>query len=1025
MPHATMSGRCRAFIGRRRTALVAIVAAGFVATVGPQTHAADFVREVAPILVARCLECHGGEQPAGGLRLLDEPGLRAGGDSGAVVVAGRAAESPLWQRVAADEMPPKHPLPAEEKAVLSRWIDAGAAWAGGPLDPFATSTPSRAGRDWWSLQPLREVVPPDDGVARPSAGNDTGPRPLHPIDAFVGRRLAEAGLRPAAAADPRTLLRRLSFDLVGLPPTPAALDAFAADPSEAAYLRIVDGLLASPAYGERWARHWLDVVRFGESDGFERNFVREHAWHYRDWVIRALAADMPYDEFVRMQLLGDRLVGGVEGAAATGFWVAGVHNTVVGGSERMKLLARQDELEEVLATLGQTFVGLTFHCARCHDHKFDPVSQREYYQLAAAISGLGFGDRDVPVPVEQDRLAAIDERLTAARRDLATLDATARRRVIAARDATPAAGPEPPPPLARWEFDGDLRDAVGDLHGTAVGAARTEDGALVLDGASFVTTPPLERDIAAKTLEAWVQLDDLAQRGGGVLSIETPDGVVFDALVFGEREPGRWLAGSNNFQRSGSFAGSDEVEAEGRPVHVAVVYRADGTIECYRDGLPYGQPTRVAPLQPFAAGRAEIVFGLRHRPPGGNRHLRGKIHRAAFHDRALSAAEVAASAAAAGVVVSSEELAAVLAPEERSRRDGLAALVASLTEARTEQAARARVRVHTLAPGPGAVTRLLGRGDPDLAGDVVPPGATAAIPGLPADFALPPDAPEAERRRRLADWITHADNPLFLRVAVNRVWHHHFGAGIVDTPSDFGFNGGRPSHPELLEWLAGEFRRHGQRLSWLHRLIVTSHAYRQASRPRDADPRGPAVDAENRLLWRGPSRRLEAEALRDAMLAVSGALEAGGGGPGFRDVSVTLNNGTTYYEPIDADGAGVLRRTIYRFSPRGSRSPLLETFDCPDPSATAPRRTVTTTPLQSLALFNDAFVLRMAEAFAGRVVGEVGADVPRQVTRAWWLALGRAPDGDERQLAERLVTDHGLPALCRGLFNVSEFVVID
>jgi hypothetical protein len=335
------------------------------------------------------------------------------------------------------------------------------------------------------------------------------------------------------------------------------------------------------------------------------------------------------------------------------------------------------------------------------------------------------------------------------------------------------------------------------------------------------------------------------------------------------------------------------------------------------------------------------------------------------------------------------------------------------------------VQVHTLTPGAGETVRVLGRGDPDAAGEIVAPGTTTAIASVAADFGLPPDASEAERRRRLADWITHEDNPLFARVVVNRVWHHHFGAGLVETPSDFGFNGGRPSHPDLLDWLAFEFRRHGQRLSWLHRLIVTSQTYRQASRPSDADPRGPAIDVDNRLLWHGPSRRLEAESLRDAMLAVSGALDETRGGPGFRDVSITLNSGTTYYEPLDTDVPGSLRRTIYRFGPRGSRSPLLETFDCPDPSATAPRRTVTTTPLQSLALLNDAFVFRMADAFASRVEREQGDDVTRQATRAWRLAIGRDPDDGERRLSERLVMDHGLAALCRGLFNVTEFVVVD
>jgi len=1011
-------GTCRAAARRPPAVVVAIVAAAWVAPLEAASPV-DFTRDVAPILVARCLECHGGSQPEGGLRLVDHDGLRRGGDTGPAIVPGASAASLLWQRVAADEMPPKHPLPAEEKDVLARWIDADAPWEGGALDLYSVSTATRAGRDWWSLQPLRHVVPPVSPTNDPATAWEA-----NPIDAFVAAKHREAGLRPAPEADPRTLLRRLTFDLVGLPPTPEQIDAFVADPSDDAYRSIVDTLLASPAHGERWARHWLDVVRFGESDGFERNFARDHAWHYRDWVIDAIAADMPYDRFVRMQLVGDLLVGGVDGAAATGFWVAGVHNTTVGGNPRMRRLAREDEVEEVLATLGQTFLGLTFHCARCHDHKFDPVTQREYYQLASAISGLGFGTRTVSIPDEQAKLAGLDRRLEDLRTDVAALDEAADRRVLASRKRG-TSGPAPPRPLARWDFEGDLRDSIGSLHGTAVGPARTERGALVLDGTSFVATPPVQTDVAEKTLEAWVRLGTLAQRGGAAIAIGTRDGVIFDALVFGEREPGRWMAGSNNFQRSGSFDGSDEAEAEHRPVHVAIVYRADGTIEGYREGRPYGRPTRIAPLQGFAPGDAEIVFGLRHRPAGGNRLLTGEIHRAAFYDRALSPAEIAASAAAAGESVSEAERTAVLTDSERLRRTALVGEIEDVSRKRAKLAALAAVQVHTLTPGAGETVRVLGRGDPDAAGEIVPPGTTTAIASVAADFGLPPDASEAERRRRLADWITHEDNPLFARVVVNRVWHHHFGAGLVETPSDFGFNGGRPSHPDLLDWLAVEFRRHGQRLSWLHRLIVTSHTYRQASRPSDADPRGPALDADNRLLWHGPARRLEAESLRDAMLAVSGALDDTRGGPGFRDVSITLNNGTTYYEPLDTDAPGTSRRTIYRFSPRGSRSALLETFDCPDPSATAPRRTVTTTPLQSLALMNDALVLRMADAFAARVEAEQTGDVSRQVARAWRLAIGREPDADERRLSERLVTAHGLEALCRGLFNVTEFVVID
>lgn len=993
---------------------------GASAAAGEDAGDGDFREQVAPLLVRRCLECHAGDSPEGSLRLVDATGLTAGGESGAAIVPGSAAESLLWQRVAADEMPPEHPLTADEKQVLAAWIDAGGRWDGGPLDLFAETTDARAGRDWWSLQPLAAVEPPQ---LTPSS--DAAAEPPSAIDAFVRARLADAGLRPAAEADPRTLVRRLFCDLVGLPPRPDQIDAFAANPSDDAYRTLVDELLASPAYGERWGRHWLDVVRFGESDGFERNFQREHAWPYRDWVIRALDDDMPYDEFVRRQLVGDQTVGGLDGAASAGFWVAGVHNTVVGGSERMRKLARQDELEEVLATVGQTFVGLTLNCARCHDHKFDPVSQREYYQLASAISGLGHGERTIEVPEEQAKLAAITARLAELREELARLDTAARQRVLAARDAHATPRPAPPRAIARWEFDGDLRDAVGTMHGQAVGNVRLEDGAVLLDGESFVETAPIDRDIREKTLEAWVQLETLDQAGGATMSLETLDGNVFDAIVFGEQEPRRWMAGSNTFTRTQSFAGSDEVEAVDRPVHVVTVYHEDGRIESYRDGLPYGQPVQPGPLQPFTAGNAEVLFGLRHRPAGGNRFLRGRLLQAALYDRALDADEVARATASGSEHVSEAELIAVLDEIEQTNRERLQAEIQALAEDRTTQAARATQTIYTLAPGGGEAMQVLARGDPDLAGELVAPGTTAAVPSLDASFELSPDAPEHERRLRLAAWITSPDNPLFFRVIVNRIWHHHFGTGLVETPSDFGFNGGRPSHPQLLDHLAVQFREHGQSLKWLHREIVTSATYRQASLPSATDPRGPEIDADNRLLWRGSPRRLEAEAIRDAMLAVAGVLEPTRGGPGFKDVSITLNSGTTYYEPLDVEGPAFFRRTIYRFSPRGSRPALLESFDCPDPSTTAPKRSVTTTPLQSLSLLNSPFVLRLAGRLAERVAREAGSEPVTQVDHAWRLAIGRLPSADERVLSLRLVEDHGLSALCRGLFNTTEFVVID
>lgn len=978
-------------------------------------HAADvnFQKDVVPLLAARCLECHSGDTAEAGLDLSTQSGFSEGGESGMPVSGDMLDESLLWKRIRDDEMPPKHPLSQREKNIFQKWIAAGATWQGGSIDRFQFSSDVRAGYDWWSLQPVRNVSPP-------STPNSNWPR--NGIDQFVLRKLTENQLAPTREAAPRVLIRRLYFDLIGLPPDPEVIDQFTADPSDAAYEAIVDQLLSSPRYGERWARHWLDVVRFGESNGFERNGPRTGFWYYRDWVIDSLNNDMPYDRFVRMQLIGDQLEPGPTGAAATGFLVAGVHNTTVGGSERMKKLARQDELEEVIAAIGQTFLGLTVNCARCHDHKFDPIRQTEYYQLIATISGMSHGERVERTMEEKQQLRKLSVELQQARTELAAFDREVKAAVLASRKNSKAPRPAPPKPLAQWNFDGDLNDSIGSVDGKLVGSATLKDGALVLDGKSYVETSVISSDLREKTLEAWVQVDPLDQRGGGVISLETPGGGVFDAIVYGEREKRKWMAGSNGFTRTDSFQGSEEMEASEEPVHVAIVYHADGTITGYRNGRPYGKSIRKAPLQHFAAGQSRVLFGLRHSPAGGNRFFTGRIHQASLYDRALSADAVAAAAGASTEYVSEQELVDWLSPEKREHRAALSSLVTTLTEQHQQAEAASNRSIYTMNPAKPTAIRFLTRGDIEQEGDLVSPGGVAAVSQVSADFGLSSDASDEERRRKLASWITSPDNPLFPRVIINRVWQYHFGRGLVITPSDFGFNGGQPSHPDLLDWLASDFRKNGLRLKSLHRLIATSSTYRQGS---DSQGPGGDVDTDNRLLWRKTPRRLEAEVIRDAILSVSGRLNPAMGGPGFQDVKLIPNNGTTYYEPFDADGAEYFRRTIYRFTPRGGRSALLDTFDCPDPATAAPRRTVTTTPLQALSLLNNFFVLRLSEYCAERVRQEAGHEPDQQIERVWKLTLGRAPDATEAIASRKLVEQHGLPALCRGLFNVNEFILID
>jgi hypothetical protein len=990
-----------------------------LATQQASADAPNFEQTVAPILMRRCLGCHSGGDAKGKLDLTRQATAFRGGESGAAIVAGEPDDSLLLQFVDSEEMPPNKPLPEAERGVLRAWIASGAKWTTEPLDPLQFSSDARAGRDWWSLQPVKQIEPPT------AASLKSPNRVRNPIDAFVLAKLEVSGLTFSPDADPRALVRRLYIDLIGLPPSPEVVASFVADPSAEKYAAIVDELLASPHYGERWGRHWLDIARYGESHGFERNDPRTNAWPYRDWVIDALNADMPYDKFAQLQLAGDIVSPGPEGSAAVGFLVAGVHNTVVGSSERMKLLARQDELEEIAGAVGQTFLGLTINCARCHDHKFDPVTAQEYYQFIAALDGVQHGERDVIGPDASVELAQLQAALQQHEQALAKIDTDARAAILAARKQQNASEKitDAPEPFAAWEFDGDLRDTQGRLHGEAHGGARIENGALVLDGrAAYVSTTPVVQAITEKTLAAWVQLDNLDQRGGGVISLETPDGVTFDAIVYGEREPRRWMAGSNFFQRTQSFGGVDETIAAGEPVHLAIVYSRDGTITAYRNGMSYGQPYKSSVAE-FAADKSRIIFGMRHSPAGGNKMLAGKILRASFFDRALSAEDISALAGVSGDYVSEKSIVAALTDALRASRVKLTSQIAESRSQIAKLQTSRKLKIYTVTAGKPGVMKIHLRGDVTEFGAEVSPSGVAAVAGEHADFGLAKNAPDAERRKKLAEWITHPNNPLFARVMVNRVWHHHFGAGLVETPSDLGFNGGMPSHPELLDWLAGQFRRGGYRLKSLHKLIVMSSAYRQSSSMNEA---AFAKDAGNRLLWRYSPRRIEAEVVHDAMLQISGTLNPERGGPGYIDVSITPNSGTTYYEPIDVGGPAFYRRTIYRFTPRGGRDAVLDTFDCPDPSSAAPRRSVTTTPLQALSLLNNNFVLKMSDALADRATREGDDDdAAAEIRRLWQLTLCREPDAAEQELSAKLVEKHGLPALARALFNANEFVVIE
>jgi Protein of unknown function (DUF1553)/Protein of unknown function (DUF1549)/Concanavalin A-like lectin/glucanases superfamily len=879
--------------------------------------------------------------------------------------------------------------------------------------------PKRAGLDWWSLRPITRPTPPTLSDLPPES---------NPIDAFVRAKLNDAKLRSAPSADKLTLIRRVTFDLTGLPPTPSEIDDYLADSSPTAYEKLIDRLLASPAYGESWARHWLDVVRYSESHGFEYDRLRDHAWRYRDYVIRSLNADKPYADFVREQIAGD-LISPVtrEGVIATGMLVAGPFDQAgqISASPTVRGKAREDELEDILGTVSQSFLGVTLNCARCHDHKFDPYTARDYYRLKAVFDGVFPGDRPAYTPdelkIREATAARLDHQLNEARSQIAALESAARLRVISKRD--PAAAERDSSlakPIARWTFDGDGKDSVGSLHAELRGGATFARGRLVVDGKkAFAETPPLSRELTAKTVEVWVALPMLKQGGGGVMSVQSLDGRTFDAIVFAERKSLRWMAGSESFIRTKDLTGPDESAKPEELVHVAIAYGADGRIAVYRNGRVYGE-SYISEVSPrpvtFKAKEAQIVFGMRH-TGGANAYLHGDIEEARLYDAALSAEQVLASYRAGVERITPGELRAAMTERERNEyataEQEANRLDAELRILRRPDLAYA---ANPKQPGP---TMLLKRGDIEKPGDPVTPGSPAAVKGPPA-IDLAADSPEAERRRRFADWVVHPDNPLTWRVIANRVWQHHFGDGLVRTPNDFGLNGERPTHPELLDWLAARLRDSGGGLKALHRLIITSATYRQSSA---FDAKSAAIDADNRLLWRYSPRRLEAESVRDAMLATSGKLNRAAGGPSARPFRVE-NFNSAFYIQFDEDRPEFNRRAVYRMNVNSAKDPVLDVLDCPDPSVKTPRRNATTTPLQALTMMNNPFVDRIARSFADRVQIEAGKDVNSQVLLAYRLALGRDPSRDERDRAAKVARDAGMKAVCWAIFNSSEFAYV-
>jgi mono/diheme cytochrome c family protein len=826
-----------------------------------QEAAQDISRQAYAILMKNCFACHGATRTSG-LDLRTGESVRSGGEGGPVIVPFKASESRLYLYVTHAEkpsMPPGRKLRDAEIETLRRWIESGASFDG--FENTIASAPDQGkaeieeraitpeDRRYWAFQQPQRIKPP----LVTKSGWDK-----NPIDSFLFAAMSAKGLKPSPQADRRTLIRRAYLDLTGLPPSPEEVEAFIRDTKPAAWERLVDRLLTSPHYGERWARHWLDLVRYADSGGFEFDVDRPDAWRYRDYVVNSFNSDKPYDRFIREQLAGDEYSYDTspemkdasqetqEAIIATGFLRLGPEGG--GGGER----GRQDSLDDLITTTSLTFMGLTVGCARCHDHKFDPITQKDYYRIQAVF----FSTKPVSYP-----LVGPDQ--------------------VAAHKAETQRIEELQKPLrkAKAEFEAPYLKVLVD--------------------------------------EAVSRLPDYMQ-----IAWRTPEA---------QRTPG---------QR-----------------------------------LNVGQIRKTLENDPLSARITE------------------------------------------------ENIIAQMSEGDRRKHDELKSQIKALDKQKPRPYPTARSIGED---GPKArPSYFLHRGSIDAKGPLMTPGVLSVIDERGYEYPRPPEnAKSSWRRRGFAEWIASAKNPLTARVMVNRIWQHHFGEGIVRTPGNFGKMGEPPSHPELLDWLALEFVARGWSIKQIHRLIMTSRAYRMASDDISANI---AIDPENRFFWRMPRIRMEAEIIRDQILAVAGNLDRKLGGPAifpYIDPKLFQSSTKRTWPGKPDDDPSTWRRSLYVFSKRSIRYPLFETFDQPNLINSCDRRNRSTIAPQALLLMNNNFIITQARFFAERLKREAGDDTRDQVERAYRLALGRAPQDFERVKAVEYIRDslNGLADFCQLLFNLNEFV---
>jgi mono/diheme cytochrome c family protein len=968
----------------------------------------DFVKDVQPILAAACYSCHGPAKQKGDLRLDSKASLMGSG----AVVPGKSADSPMIQRVAGVEpeakMPPKGPpLTPKQVALLRAWIDQGAHWP-----DFADAASKGDGH--WAYQPLTSPRVP--------AVKDTA-WAHNPIDAFVLAKLESQGMTPSPPADRRTLIRRVTFDLTGLPPTPEEIDAFLADCSPDAYEKVVDRLLASPHHGERWARHWMDVVHFAETHGNDQDVPRENAWPYRDYLIRAFNEDRPYSRFVREQVAGDILYPhDPQALVATGFLAAGPWDESSQKDIRDdtidKKVAQTLDRDDMVTTTLSAFASTTIHCARCHNHKFDPITQEEYYGLQAAFAGIDRANR----PYDPDpQVAKTRAALLRQKKDQEETGPGRTSLLLA-----PAAQAE----AAAWEKAVGGRQAAWTiLHPVRVQSATGSVPAQQPDGSVRFAGPRPEVD--TYTVEAPADA-----RGITAVRLEV---LTDDSLP--HKGPGRQDNGNlhlSEFRVQAAPRGNPKALQPVALQNPSADFNQDGwTAAMAIDGnirTAWGIYPEVG--KPHSAvfefkepvsceGGTILTFTLEQQHGGG--HLIGRLRLAVTTaPRPVRLDPLSPTVSQILAVQPDRRTEAQRAELARQAlREKVEQQLAALPKQQMVYAAASDFQPQgSFKPARGCrPVQVLRRGDVRQPIAPAVPGALACVGGLDSRFRLSNPEDEGARRAALARWLADPRNVLTWRSAVNRVWHYHFGRGIAASPNDLGRMGARPTHPELLDWLAVWFRDEaGGSLKRLHRLLVTSAAYTQSSAHR---PDCALKDGDNLLLWRMNRTRLDAESVRDAVLAAAGRLDCTMGGPSVKHFVQSPGIHVTPkvdYLAFDVDGPGSYRRSIYRFLFRTLPDPFMDALDCPDASQFAPVRSTSVTALQALAMLNDRFMVRQSEHFAARVAG--AGDLRAQVGRAFLLALGRPPTEKEIAGLSSYAARHGMANACRLLLNSNEFMFV-